>query len=109
MEKQKLNTSIIYILSTLGLVCCCIGGIGIVPAGISYYLAHKKMNEYTANPEDYENGPAMKTAKLIALIVLIINVLYMLFTIYRIYTIGWDTLVERSELMMQQWGVERPQ
>lgn len=108
MEKQKLNISVIYILSTLGLICCCLAGIGFIPSGIAYYLANNKYKEFNANPENYENGPAMNTAKIIALVVLIINLLYLAFSIYRIYTIGWDNLMEESRQMMEEWGMEQP-
>jgi len=104
MEKQKLNTTVIYILSILAFPCCCFGGIGIVPAGIAYFMAKSKMKEVNENPDAYENGQAMNTAKIIALVALIINVLYLLWTIYRIYTIGWDELLEQSRQQMEQYG-----
>lgn len=108
MEKQKLNTTIVYILSGLGLLCCCVGGLGLVPSGIAYFIANNKLKEYYANPDDYENGKAMNTAKIIALVILVINVLYMLLTIYRIYTVGWDNIMEQSREMMDQWGMQPP-
>ena len=31
MEKQNLNSTVIYVLAVLGFLCCCFGGIGIIP------------------------------------------------------------------------------
>ncbi len=103
MEKQKLNSTIVYVLSILGFLCCCFGGLGFILAGIAFYIAHSKLKEAYANPEDYDNIEGMKTAKIVALVVLCINVIYLLFTIYRIYTIGWDEIMEQSQMMMDQW------
>ena len=108
MEKQKLNTTVVYVLSGLGLICCCIAGLGFIPAGIAFFIANQKVKEYTANPEDYENGSAMNTAKTIALVILIINVLYLAYSIYNIYTVGWDNMMNQSREMMEQWGLEQP-
>jgi NAD/NADP transhydrogenase beta subunit len=103
MEKQKLNPAVVYILSVLGFLCCCIGGIGFIPSGIAYFMANSQLNKAKADPENYEGMQGMNTAKIVALVVLIINVLYLLFTLYRIYTIGWDELMEQSQEMMDQW------
>ncbi|MCH2489175.1 MAG: hypothetical protein MK211_03415 [Flavobacteriales bacterium] len=107
MEKQKLNTTLIYILSILGFLCCCFGGIGIVPSGIAFFIANGKVKEYENAPENFENGEAMKTAKIIAMVVLIINILYLGYTIYRIATVGWDEMMEQSRELSEQWGFEQ--
>lgn len=105
MEKQKLNPTLVYVLAILGLLCCCIGGIGFILAGIAFFIAHSKINNAKLNPEDYESGSlkAMNTAKTVALIILVINVLYLLYTIYQISTIGWDELMEQSKEIMEQY------
>lgn len=108
MEKQKLNPTIVYVLAILGLLCCCFGGLGFIPAGIAFFIAYNKLKEVQANPENFDNPSAMKTAKTIALIILVINVLYLVMTIYRISTIGWDEMMEQSRQMMEQYGVEQP-
>lgn len=108
MEKLKLNTTVIYILSSVGLICCCVGGFGFIPAGIALFLAINKLKEYNANPEDYENPKAMQTAKTIALVVLILNLAYLAYTIYIISTTGWDALLEQSRQMMEEMGMEQP-
>jgi len=107
MEKQKLNTTGPYILAILGFLCCCFGGLGIIPAAIAYFMANSKHKLAQANPENYENPNAMKTAKTIALVVMIINALYLLVTIYRIATVGWDEMMMQSNDMMEQWGIEQ--
>ena len=106
--KEKLNPVVVYILSATGILCCCLGGLGAIPAAIGYFIANGKLKNAAVEPERYEGAQAMKTAKIIALVALIINILYMAFTIYRIYTIGWDELMEQSRQMSEQWGIEQP-
>ena len=103
-----MNTTVVYVLSALGLICCCVGGLGIIPAGIAYYLANNKLKEYAINPEDYESSKGMQTAKTIALVILIINLAYLSYTIYILSTTDWDVLMEQSRQMMEEWGVEQP-
>ncbi|OUR99025.1 hypothetical protein A9Q86_13230 [Flavobacteriales bacterium 33_180_T64] len=96
MEQQKLNPAIVYVLAVVGFLCCCIGGIGFIFAGIAYFIAQSKLKQAAASPQDYDQSSvkAMNTAKIVAMVVLIINVLYLLLTVYRIYTIGWDELTD---------------
>ncbi len=103
MEKQELNSTIVYILAILGLLCCCLGGLGFIFAGIAFYIAHSKLTEASLNPENYDNISGMKTAKTIALIILIINLVYLAYTLYRLYTVGWDEIMEQSRLMQEEW------
>ncbi len=105
MENQRLNPTIVYVLSIIGLFCCCFGGLGFILSGIAVYIAHSKLKEVQANPDNYEpkNVKAMNTAKIVAIVILIINVLYLLSSIYKIYTIGWDELMEQSQEMMEQF------
>lgn len=104
MEKQKLNTTLVYILAIIAFPCCCCAGLGIIPAAIAYFIANGKLKEASYNPEEYENIQAMNTAKIVALVALVINVVYLGFTIYRIITVGWDELLEQSRLQMEQYG-----
>ena len=99
-----MNTTVVYILSVVGLLCCCLGGLGIIPSGIAYYMASNQEKVATLNPENYENPKAIKTAKMIAMIILIINIVYLIYTVYRIYTIGWDNLMEESRMRMEEMG-----
>jgi len=102
MERQKLNTTLVYILAILGFLCCCIGGIGFIFAGIAFYIAHTKLKEAYANPENYENIEAMKTAKIVALVVLIINILMAIRVIYVLSTGGWDEFMAGYQEAMEQ-------
>ena len=107
MEKQQLSPTIVYVLAIIGLLCCCIGGIGFIPAGIAFFIANSKLKEAQANPESFDNISAMNTAKTVAMIILIINIAYLAMTIYRISTVGWDEMMEQSRQMMEQYGVEQ--
>ena len=50
--KKQLNPTLIYILSILGFICCCLGGAVLsVPA---YFIAHNKIKAAELNPDDYE-------------------------------------------------------
>lgn len=109
MVPKKLNTTPIYVMSVLGILCCCVGGLGFIFSGAAYIYANNKLKTYQANPEEYTNEKAINTAKIVALVILVINLLYLVMTIYQIYTVGWDQLMEQSREMMVQWGVEPPQ
>lgn len=108
MEQQKLSPTTVYVLSILSLLCCCFGGLGLILAGIAFFIAQNKLNQVKADPDDYEPNSvkAMNTAKTVAMVMLIINVLYLCWTLYRIYSIGWDELMERSRDMMGAFQIE---
>lgn len=107
MEKQNLNSTLIYVLAVLGFLCCCFGGLGIIPAAIAFFMAHSKLKPAFADPDNYTNISGMKTAKTIALVVLIINALYLIYTIYAISSVGWDEMMEQQRQMMEQYGVQQ--
>lgn len=76
--KKSLNTSLIYILSIFGLLCCCFGGLGIFLSGPAVLIANKKVKDAQLNPEEYEgNLKAMETAKTVSLVIFIINSLHL--------------------------------
>ncbi|MDO5971834.1 CCC motif membrane protein [Flavivirga aquimarina] len=104
MEQQKLNPTIVYVLAILGLLCCCIGGLGFIFAGIALIIAINKLKEAKLNPENYDANSikAMDTAKIVALVILIINLLYLIKTIYTISTVGWDELMQKIQEIMEQ-------
>ncbi|WP_274475555.1 CCC motif membrane protein [Mangrovimonas aestuarii] len=106
MERQRLNPTIVYVLSILGFLCCCMGGLGFILSGIGWLIANSKLKEASANPDEYDNVQAMNTAKTVALVVTIINLLYLIYTIYTISTVGWDEMMEQSRQMMEQYGIE---
>ena len=71
---QKLNTTAVYILSIVGILCCCIG-LGTVAAVIALVIAINQLKKYNENPELYSNGKAMKSAKTVAIISLVISII----------------------------------
>ncbi len=102
--KKQLNPTLIYVLSIIGLLCCCVAGFGIFLAGPAYFIANNKIKDAQLNPEEYEGDiKQIETAKIIALVVLIINVLYLIYSIYQISTIGWDEMMEQSRQMMEEY------
>ncbi|AGC75494.1 hypothetical protein LX97_00190 [Nonlabens dokdonensis] len=72
---QKLNTTLVYILSVVGFLCCCAYGIGTVAAIIAIVVASKELKKYEANPDQFVNGKAMKTAKTVAIVSLVISLI----------------------------------
>lgn len=102
METKKLpNSTIIYLLAILSCFICCFGGIGIIPAIISYYLASKAEGVYKMNPDGYSNFSTVKKSKIIAVIGIILNVIIIGITIWTLSTIGWDAW---SDEFVRKWN-----
>ena len=102
MEKQKLNTTLIYVLSVFGFLCCCIGGLGVIPSGIAYFISNKQLNKAYADHENYENIDGMKTAKTVAMVITIINALYLIYNIYFLSTGGWEEVMMNYQEAMER-------
>ena len=101
--KKQLNTTIIYVLSIVGLLCCCFGGLGFLLSGPAFIIAKNKVKNATENPEDYDgNLNAMNTAKIVALVSLIINVLYFIYVVYLIFSGGFDESLEKWQEIMAE-------
>ncbi|WP_290700645.1 CCC motif membrane protein [Lacinutrix sp.] len=101
--KKQLNPTLVYVLSIIGLLCCCFGGLGIFLSAPAYFVANGKIKDAQLNPNDYEgNTKKMETAKLIALIVSIICILNLIYTIYSISTVGWDEMTEQFRQAMEE-------
>lgn len=101
--KKSLNTTLIYVLSILGLLCCCFAGLGFLLSGPAYLIANKKLKDAQLNPDEYEgNANSMETAKTVALVILIINVLYLLYTIYALATGDMSEVQEDWRKMMEE-------
>lgn len=79
---QKLNTTLVYILSVVGVICCWLYGLGTVAAIIAVIIAIKELKKHDENPELYSNGSAMKTAKTISIISLLISFIGLAFVIW---------------------------
>ena len=102
MESKKLpNSAFIYVLSVLSCIICCLGGVGIIPAVISYYLASKSEGIYKMNPDGYDNYGIIKRGKIIAIIGIILNIIVIGITIWTLSTIGWDAW---SEEFVRKWN-----
>ena len=105
MEKQKLPNGVAaLILGIVGFLCCCLAGLGAIPAAIGFYLARKSEKIYLENPDDYSDYGQIRTAKIIALVVLIINILYMARVVYVIGTLGWDEFWNQVREAQEQMG-----
>ena len=102
--KKSLNPTLVYVLSIIGLLCCCIAGSGIFLSAPAFYIAHTKVKNAQLNPDDYEGDiNAMNTAKIIALVVLIINVIMIIRVIYVLSTNDWDAIMEQSRELMEEY------
>ena len=101
--KKSLNTTLIYVLSITGFICCCFAGLGFLLSGPAYLIAHNKLKDAQLNPDDYDgNLNAMQTAKTIALVVLIINLLYFAWAIYSLVTGDWSEFQQEWQKAMEE-------
>ena len=102
---KKLSTTLIYVLSSLSLLCCCFLGLGILVALPSFLIANKKLKEAEQYPEEYdaEDVKAMKTAKTFAMVALIINGAWFAYNLYSLATTDWDTMMEEIQQKMEQY------
>ncbi|PQJ77943.1 CCC motif membrane protein [Polaribacter porphyrae] len=102
---KKLNTTLIYVLSSLSILCCCFAGLGIILALPSFLIANKKMKEVEANPEDYdpEEITAMGNAKTFALVTLVINGLYFAYNAYYFATTDWSEIEQQIQEAMDKY------
>lgn len=101
--KKQLNTTLTYVLSIIGLLCCCFGGLGFLLSGPAFLIARNKIIDATQNPDEFDgNFKAMNTAKIIALIILIINLLYLAYNVY-LYSSGEfdDVFIQFQEAMKE--------
>lgn len=102
---QKLNTTLVYILSIAGFICCCwFLGLAVIPTGIAFYIASQGVKKYNENPDAYNNGEAMKTAKTVAMIVFAVSALYFLYSMYEVATTPWEEMTEQFRAQMEAAG-----
>ena len=106
MERIYLKTTTIYVLAGLGLLCCCFGGLGVIPAGIAFYLAYSKLKEVELNPENYDNVKGMSDAKTVTMIILIICALNLFYSVYKVSTTDWEVIMEQTQEIMNENGYE---
>ena len=101
--KKQLNITLTYVLSIIGLLCCCFGGLGFLLSGPAFLIARNKIKDATQNPDEFDgNFKAMNTAKIVALIILIINLLYLTYNVY-VYSSGGfdDVFIQFQEAMKE--------
>jgi hypothetical protein len=91
MEKE-LKPTVVYVLSSISIICCCFAGLGVLLAGPAFIIANNKLK--TADGTEY-GYKSMNSAKTFALVMLIINGLYLLYSIYYFSTTDWDTVLEQ--------------
>lgn len=103
MQEKLEYEPLIFILAIIGLPLCCCAGVGIIPAGIAFFIANNELKKCYEREVPYVNQNGIYTGKIIALVILIINLLYLVYTAYAIYTIGWAELMEQSKEMMEQY------
>jgi uncharacterized membrane protein len=102
---QKLNTTVVYILSIVGFLCCCAYGLGFVAAIIAFVIANKELKKYAENPELYSNGKAMKTARTVALVSLIVSGLAAVYSAYNYFAYTERERAEQTLEFMESIGV----
>lgn len=98
MEKE-LKPTVVYVLSSISIICCCFAGLGVLLAGPAFIIANNKLK--TADGTEY-GYKSMNSAKTFALVMLIINGLYLLYTIYYFSTGGYDLFMEEIRKGMEQ-------
>lgn len=102
MIKKKLpNSRVIYILALLSCFLFWFGGLLVILAMTSYFLARKSEQIYVQNPDEYDNIKSIKKGKTIAVIGLILNLVILGVTIWTLVTIGWDAW---SEEFVRRWN-----
>jgi len=102
---KKLNTTLIYVLSSISLLCCCFAGLGILLALPSFLIANKKLKDAVLNPEEYEADEikGMKTAKTFAMVALVINGLTFVYSVYDLATSDFDAIKEEFQNALDQY------
>ncbi|MDG1039850.1 MAG: CCC motif membrane protein [Polaribacter sp.] len=76
---KELKPTIVYVLASISVICCCFGGLGILFAAPAFIIANKRLKSADGSEYDYKS---MNSAKIFALVLLIINGLHLLYTIY---------------------------
>lgn len=105
MEQEKLNPTLVYVLSVIGLLCCCAFGSGFLLAGAAFFIALTELKKAQNNPQAYdlESIKAMRIAKIVAIVVFIINIAMIIRVIYVIYTVGWDEMIEQIMKAVEEY------
>jgi len=95
---KELKPTVVYVLSSISIFCCCFAGLGILLAGPAFLIANNKLKTADGTEHGFKS---MKSAKTFALVMLIINGLYLLWSIYSIATGGLDEFIEAFQKGME--------
>ena len=96
---KELKPTIVYVLSSISIFCCCFAGLGVLLAAPAYIIANNKLKTADGSEHDFKS---MNTAKTFALVMLIINGLYLLWSIYSLATTDWDVFMEQYRKALEQ-------
>lgn len=96
---KELKPTIVYVLSSISIICCCFAGLGVLLAGPAYIIANNKLKTADGSEHDFKS---MNSAKTFALVMLIINGLYLLWSIYSLATTDWDVFMEQYRKALEQ-------
>ena len=96
---KELKPTIVYVLSSISIICCCFAGLGVLLAGPAFMIANNKLKTADGTEIGYKS---MSSAKTFALVMLIINGLYLIWTIYSLATTDWDVFMEQYQNALDQ-------
>ncbi len=88
---KELKPTIVYVLASVSIICCCFGGLGVLLAAPAFIIANNRLKTAEGTEHDFQS---MKSAKTFALVMLIINGLYLMYTIYVFSTLDMDMFME---------------
>jgi hypothetical protein len=88
---KELKPTIVYVLASVSIICCCFGGLGVLLAAPAFIIANNRLKTVEGTEHDFQS---MKSAKTFALVMLIINGLYLIYTIYVFSTLDMDMFME---------------
>lgn len=110
LEPQKPQyTTAILILSIASVICCCVGGLGIIPATIALVLAIKSNKKYNANREAYTSNGAVIAGLVISIVGILLNLYFIVECIVMLNMIGWDSLNNPESLIEKLEEIQRQQ
>jgi hypothetical protein len=91
---KELKPTIVYVLASISIICCCFGGLGVLLATPAFIIANNRLKTAEGTEHDFQS---MKSAKTFALVMLIINGLNLLYSIYYFSITDWDAIMEQFQ------------
>ncbi|WP_430612374.1 CCC motif membrane protein [Flavobacterium sp. JP2137] len=103
---QKLpHSDTVLVLGISSLVMCCCWGVGLIPAIIGLFLAHKSGKLYQANPSGYSGYKNLNTGKVLCIIALILGSINLMINLYITLFFG----AENFQQMLQDFQTQLEQ